>query len=55
VHTPALETAYEESGPADGVPVVLQHGFLYDPRADDEEVPPLVAAGVAVAGRCVRV
>jgi pimeloyl-ACP methyl ester carboxylesterase len=45
VHTRTLEIAYEESGPADGVPVVLLHGFPYDPRAYDEVVSPLVAAG----------
>jgi pimeloyl-ACP methyl ester carboxylesterase len=45
IHTPTLEIAYEESGPADGTPVVLLHGFPYDPRAYDMVVPPLVAAG----------
>jgi pimeloyl-ACP methyl ester carboxylesterase len=45
VRTPTLEIAYEESGPLDGVPVVLLHGFPYDPRAYDEVVPRLVAAG----------
>jgi len=39
------EIAYEESGPATGVPVLLMHGFPYDPRCYDEVVPPLVAAG----------
>jgi len=45
VRTPTLEIAYEESGPADGVPVILLHGFPYDPRSYDEVVPRLVAAG----------
>ena len=45
VRTNALEIAYEESGPADGYPVVLAHGFPYDPRAFDEVTPPLVSAG----------
>lgn len=45
VGTGALEIAYEESGPADGAPVVLLHGWPYDPRVYDEVVPPLVAAG----------
>jgi pimeloyl-ACP methyl ester carboxylesterase len=48
VRTPVLEIAYEESGPADGTPVLLMHGFPYDPRAYDETVPPLVAAGCRV-------
>lgn len=45
VRTSTLEIAYEESGPAEGVPVLLMHGFPYDPRAYDEVVPRLVAAG----------
>jgi pimeloyl-ACP methyl ester carboxylesterase len=45
VRTGALEIAYEESGPADGAPVVLLHGWPYDPRVYDEVVPPLLAAG----------
>ena len=43
--TPILEIAYEESGPDTGFPVLLMHGFPYDPRAFDEVAPPLVAAG----------
>src|ERR1700736_6395935 len=45
IRTPTLEIAYEESGPIDGTPVILLHGFPYDPRAYDAVVPPLVAAG----------
>lgn len=45
VRTPKLEIAYEEAGPPDGIPVVLLHGFPYDPRSYDEVVPPLVQAG----------
>ena len=45
VRTSALEIAYEESGPADGVAVLLMHGFPYDPRTYDEVVPSLVEAG----------
>jgi pimeloyl-ACP methyl ester carboxylesterase len=48
VRTPVLGIAYEESGPADGAPVLLMHGFPYDPRAYDEVVPLLVAAGCRV-------
>ena len=32
IRTTTLEIAYEESGPADGFPVLLMHGFPYDPR-----------------------
>ncbi len=45
VRTGTLEIAYEESGAEDGVPVVLLHGFPYDPRTYDEAIPPLVADG----------
>ncbi len=45
VRTPMLEIAYEEAGPPDGTPVILLHGFPYDPRSYDEVVPRLVAAG----------
>ena len=39
VRTSVLEIAYEESGPADGVPVFLMHGWPYDPRTYDDVVP----------------
>jgi pimeloyl-ACP methyl ester carboxylesterase len=45
VRTDVLEIAYEEHGPPGGDPVVLLHGFPYDPRAYDEVVPPLAAEG----------
>src|SRR5262245_51655099 len=48
VRTSVLEVAYEESGLADGIAVLLMHGFPYDPRTYDEVVPPLVAAGCRV-------
>jgi pimeloyl-ACP methyl ester carboxylesterase len=48
IRTSTLEIAYEENGTADGTPVVLLHGFPYDPRAYDEVVPPLAAIGCRV-------
>ena len=45
VRTRTLDIACEMSGAADGPPVVLLHGFPYDPRAYDGLVPPLAAAG----------
>jgi len=45
VRTPTLEIAYEESGPADGSPVILLHGFPDDVRAYDAVAPELAAAG----------
>src|SRR5437773_6633760 len=45
IRTPMLEIAYEESGPADGSPVVLLHGFPDDVRAYDGVAPALAAAG----------
>src|SRR5262247_1421099 len=48
IRTSVLEIAYEESGPADGVAVLLMHGFPYDPRTYDEMLPRLVDAGCRV-------
>jgi len=48
VRTETLEIAYEESGPADGTPVLLMHGFPYDVCAYDDVVPLLVADGCRV-------
>ena len=45
VRTSVLEIAYEQSGPEDGVPVLLMHGFPYDPRTYDRMIPLLVAGG----------
>ncbi|MCG5243685.1 alpha/beta fold hydrolase [Azospirillum doebereinerae] len=45
IRTPLLDMAYEEHGPSGGDPVVLLHGFPYDPRCFDEVAPPLAAAG----------
>jgi len=46
VRTPVLDIAYEHSGPAQGLPVVLLHGYPYDVRAFDEVVPILNRAGL---------
>jgi pimeloyl-ACP methyl ester carboxylesterase len=43
--TGVLDIAYEESGPAEGLPVFLLHGWPYDVRTYDDVVPRLVAAG----------
>ena len=48
VRTSVLDIAYEESGPTDGIAVLLMHGFPYDPRTYDEVVPPLVETGCRV-------
>ncbi|SRR5579884_860297 len=45
VRTPVLEIGYEESGPSDGIPVLLMHGFPYDVRAYDRVVSLLAGAG----------
>jgi pimeloyl-ACP methyl ester carboxylesterase len=45
VRTGTLDVAYEESGPAEGAPVFLMHGWPYDPRVYDAVVPQLTAAG----------
>jgi pimeloyl-ACP methyl ester carboxylesterase len=46
--TPVLDIAYEESGPADGRPVLLMHGFPDDVHAYDDVAPPLAACGYRV-------
>lgn len=46
--TRVLDIGCEETGPGDGRPVLLMHGFPYDPRAFDGVVPGLVAAGCRV-------
>ena len=43
-----LQIAYHDSGPADGMPVLLLHGFPYDVHAYAEVTPRLVAAGCRV-------
>lgn len=48
VRAGVLDVAYERHGPRDGWPVVLLHGFPYDPRCFDEVVGPLAAAGADV-------
>ena len=45
VRTSTLDVAYEEHGSPAGEPVVLLHGFPYDPRGYDAMVPAVVAAG----------
>ena len=45
VQTPVLDIGYEESGNANGFPVILLHGFPDDVHAYDDVVAPLVEAG----------
>jgi pimeloyl-ACP methyl ester carboxylesterase len=45
IRTPTLEIAFEDSGPHGADPVILLHGFPYDPRAFDGMIAPLTAAG----------
>ena len=45
VRTPVLDVAYEASGPAEGLPVLLLHGFPYDVRSFDAVVRIVNAAG----------
>ncbi len=54
IQTPVLTIAFEESGNAQGFPVVLLHGFPDDVRAWDGVVPPLVAQGYRVLVPYVR-
>lgn len=54
VHAGVLEVAFFESGPADGPPVFLMHGFPYDIHAYAEVAPLLAAAGCRVIVPCLR-
>ena len=45
ISTDMLDIGYFESGPADGPPVILLHGFPYDAHAYDATAEHLVAAG----------
>ena len=45
IRTPVLDIAYEASGPVDGLPVLLLHGFPYDVRSFDGVVARVNAAG----------
>ena len=47
-HAGALNIAYVESGPADGPPVFLMHGFPYDIHTYAEVAPILATAGCRV-------
>ena len=46
IRTPVLDVAYEESGPAEGLAVLLLHGFPYDIRSFDAVVTSVNAAGL---------
>ncbi len=48
IHAGVLEISFEESGPQDGPPVFLMHGFPYDIHAYAEVAPILAAAGCRV-------
>jgi pimeloyl-ACP methyl ester carboxylesterase len=45
IKTPVLDVAYEASGPAGGLPVLLLHGFPYDIRVFDAVVTIVNAVG----------
>jgi pimeloyl-ACP methyl ester carboxylesterase len=45
IKTSVLDVAYEQSGPSDSLPVLLLHGFPYDPRGFDEVAAIVNAAG----------
>ena len=48
INAGVLDVAYFESGPADGTPVFLMHGFPYDIHAYAEVAPLLAAQGCRV-------
>ncbi len=54
VKTSALHLAYEESGPGDGLPVILLHGWPDSPRTWDGVLPVLHAAGYRTVAPYLR-
>jgi len=48
IQTPVLNLAYQDSGPRQGFPVILLHGFPDDVHAWDDVTPPLAKAGYRV-------
>ena len=48
IDTPVLNIGYEETGNAQGFPIILLHGFPDDAHAWDEVAPPLAKAGYRV-------
>ena len=54
IHAGVLDISYFETGPADGPPVFLMHGFPYDIHAYAEVAPMLAAAGCHVFVPCLR-
>ena len=54
IQTPLLEIACAIEGPENGLPVVLLHGFPYDPHSFDQVVLLLAAAGCRTVVPCLR-
>lgn len=54
VLTPNLAIACEEIGPEDGFPIILLHGFPYDPRCFDKVAPTLADEGFHVIAPYLR-
>ena len=54
VNAGVLDIGFEDSGPPDGTPVVLLHGFPYDIHAYDEVTPFLVSRGCRVVTPYLR-
>jgi len=50
----ALSIGFEAAGPVDGWPVVLLHGFPYDPSSYDAVMPLLAASGARVIAPYLR-
>ena len=48
VRTSMLDVAYEAHGPEGGAPIILLHGFPYDPRGYDDIAPVLAERGYRV-------
>jgi pimeloyl-ACP methyl ester carboxylesterase len=54
VRSGPLDVAIETAGPDDGWPVLLLHGFPYDPHSFEAVAGELAAAGARVLALCLR-
>src|SRR5437762_17816 len=54
IQTPVLSIGYDETGAAQGFPIILLHGFPDDVRAWDGVTPPLARAGYRVLAPYLR-
>lgn len=55
INAGVLNVGYLESGPSDGRPVILVHGWPYDIDAFDDATPQLTTSGTTCTGSARRI